>query len=80
MPISSPEQAQFIVDLRQRIQANRDAGRPEYEGIEREDLQQVINILRSNRAVAGSKARSNTSKSKEPIAGFNDDELDSLFR
>jgi hypothetical protein len=72
--------SQFILELRRRMQANRDAGRPEGEGIEREDLKRMLNILRSGRATMTLRQPSAAKgKTKAPVAAFTDAELNDLF-
>lgn len=78
MPIETPEQAQFIVDLRQRILQNMSLGKPEYEGIERTELERFIQILRSNRKLDADRGR-RTGGSKSKAPAMSEEELKSLF-
>lgn len=70
--------SQFILDLRRRMQANRDAGRPEGDGIERDELKRMLNILRSGRATMTLRQPAKA-KTKTPAAAFSDNELNDLF-
>lgn len=79
MPIQTPEQAQKIVDLRVKIQANKDAGIPEYTGIDREAIQEVIMILRSNRQHAAETGHTSGPKRKK-VQPITDDKLAELFK
>jgi hypothetical protein len=51
----SIQQSQRIVDMRQRMLNNIAAGKPSHEGINPEELRDVISALRSVRATAGSR-------------------------
>lgn len=82
MPITTPEQAQFIRDLRIRIQANKDAGVHEYYNIPKEELREFISILRSNRqlnAEKGSKKGGIKATRGANITPPTDEELTKLF-
>lgn len=78
MAIATPEQAQFIVDLRLRIQANKDAGLPEHTGIERDDIKRFVSIIRQNRANAPGPAKVKAN-ARGKVAPASDQELKDLF-
>lgn len=58
--------SQRIVDLRARMLANIQKGLPSHEGIDQEELRQVLSDLRSSRATAG--ARGGTAKAAKAAA------------
>lgn len=51
MPLS-PENAQKLTNLQQRILANAAADRPKHAGISKEELKEALDILRGDRAKA----------------------------
>jgi hypothetical protein len=69
---------QFILDLRRRIQANKDSGKPEAEGIQAEDLRRMLVILRASRTTMALKnPAARTPKTKGP--SLSEEDLKSLF-
>ena len=70
MPIS-PEQAQYLTHLQQKILTNIQEGKPSSEGITKEDIAQGLDFLRSNRQVTlegeGAKPRKAGGKASKPL-------------
>ena len=71
----NPEDAQFISDVRMQMLANKQAGRPEDEGIDREKLKRCIAMIRETRGKA-SESRAASKKKVEPASA---EEIKDLF-
>ena len=69
--------SQFILNIRRRMQENRDNGRPEGEGIERDELKRMLAVLRAGRTTMT--IRDAKGKTKAVPKAFSDDELKDLF-
>jgi len=71
--------SQFILDLRQRILANKAAGLPAKTGISDEEQARCLALLRPARAAAASYEKKSSSR-KTPVKPMSDSDVDSLFK
>jgi len=72
----TPEESEFILSLRRRVQENTDAGRPSNDGITVEHYTRFLQIIRGNRKSADPvKSRAKAKKSS-----MTEDQLKALFQ
>jgi len=67
------EEAQMLTDLRSRMLANIQAGKPAFDGLTTEEYRRALDIVRENRSAAAKageakKVREGTRKKKDPLA------------
>lgn len=72
--------SQFILDMRQRILANKAAGLPAKTGISDEEQQRCLALLRPARSAATAPSEKKTSSRKGPVKPMSDADVDSLFK
>ena len=53
----SPEEANFVSDLRAKVLANQQVGKAPHEGISPDDLQKAIQMCRADNSAAASKSK-----------------------
>ena len=73
------ETTQFLLDLRRKVQANREAGRPAKEGITDEEHIKFLALLRPARSSATEPGEKKASSRKTNIP-MSDAEADALFK
>lgn len=72
--------SQFLIDLRGRVLANKEANRPAKEGISDEEQRRFLALLRPARTLAATTTgKASARKTKQPIAPMSDADVDDLF-
>ncbi len=56
----TPQDAQKLTDLRQKVLANVQAGKPSYEGIDPKELESALSLLRQPRAAGAAEGGKKT--------------------
>lgn len=77
--MSEIDDSKFILDLRQRVLANKAAGLPAKTGISDEEQARVLCLLRPARAAAATPSGKKSSGRKGPVKPMSDADVDSLF-
>lgn len=73
-------ESQFLLDMRGRVLANREAGRPIEEGITDEEQKRFLALLRPARTAATAVKPAGTKAKSGPVTPMSDDDMDSLFK
>lgn len=73
-------ETQFLLDMRSKVLANREAGVPAKTGLSDEDQARFLALLRPARSAATEGKEKSSSKRKGPVKPMSDADVDSLFK
>jgi hypothetical protein len=72
--------AQFLLDMRQKVLANKEAGLPAKTGISDEEQTKFLALLRPARSAAVTSGEKKPSSRKASTVPMSDADVDSLFK